>query len=160
MEDPKIKPNEEDLQAEDDVLDAEFALEDSALEFPEPLPSMKSKKKESSAETSSLIPSTALNRYLAEVRRYPFLSKEEEIELFQEYRVQGSREAAVKLILANLRLSVAIASECCLVGQSLYITISPEFTPPGQNWNHTRTEKAVLQFKERKGQTGTVGLCP
>ena len=116
MEDPKIKPNEEDLQAEDDVLDAEFALEDSALEFPEPLPSMKSKKKESSAETSSLIPSTALNRYLAEVRRYPFLSKEEEIELFQEYRVQGSREAAVKLILANLRLSVAIASEYAHTG--------------------------------------------
>ena len=116
MEDPKIKPNEEDLQAEDDVLDAEFALEDSALEFPEPLPSMKSKEKESSAETSSLIPSTALNRYLAEVRRYPFLSKEEEIELFQEYRVQGSREAAVKLILANLRLSVAIASEYAHTG--------------------------------------------
>ena len=116
MEDPKIKPNEEDLQTEDDVLDAEFALEDSALEFPEPLPSMKSKKKESSAETSSLIPSTALNRYLAEVRRYPFLSKEEEIELFQEYRVQGSREAAVKLILANLRLSVAIASEYAHTG--------------------------------------------
>ena len=116
MEDPKIKPNEQDLQAEDDVLDAEFALEDSALEFPEPLPSMKSKKKESSAETSSLIPSTALNRYLAEIRRYPFLSKEEEIELFQEYRVQGSREAAVKLILANLRLSVAIASEYAHTG--------------------------------------------
>ena len=116
MEDPKIKPNEEDLQTEDDVLDAEFALEDSALEFPEPLPSMKSKKKESSAETSSLIPSTALNRYLAEVRRYPFLSKEEEIELFQEYRVQGSREAAVKLILANLRVSVAIAAEYAHTG--------------------------------------------
>ena len=116
MEDPKIKPNEEDLQAKDDVLDAEFALEDSALEFPEPLPSMKSKEKESSAETSSLIPSTALNRYLAEIRRYPFLSKEEEIELFQEYRVQGSREAAVKLILANLRLSVAIASEYAHTG--------------------------------------------
>ena len=116
MEDPKIKPNEEDLQAKDDVLNAKFALEDSALEFPEPLPSMKSKEKESSAETSSLIPSTALNRYLAEIRRYPFLSKEEEIELFQEYRVQGSREAAVKLILANLRLSVAIASEYAHTG--------------------------------------------
>ena len=116
MEDSKITPDKKDLQAEDDVLDAEFALEDSALEFPEPLPSMKSKKKESSAETSSLIPSTALNRYLAEVRRYPFLSKEEEIQLFHEYRVQGNREAAVKLILANLRVSIAIASEYAHTG--------------------------------------------
>jgi RNA polymerase sigma-32 factor len=48
---------------------------------------------------------------LAEVRRYPFLSKEEELRLFHEYKVLGSREAAVKLILSNLRVSVAIASE-------------------------------------------------
>ena len=116
MEDSKITPDKKDLQAEDDVLDVEFMLEGSDLEFPEPSQSAKSKKKKSSADTSSLIPSTALNRYLAEVRRYPFLSKEEEIQLFHEYRVQGNREAAVKLILANLRVSIAIASEyACLL---------------------------------------------
>ena len=116
MEDSKITPDEKDLQAEDDALDVEFTLEDGDLEFPEPSPSAKSKEKESSADTSSLIPSTALNRYLAEVRRYPFLSKEEEIQLFHEYRVQGNREAAVKLILANLRVSIAIASEYAHTG--------------------------------------------
>jgi len=116
MEEPKITPDEEDLQAQDDVLDVKFTLEDLGSEFPEPSPSNKSEDKKSSAETSSLVPSTALNRYLAEVRRYPFLSKEEEIQLFYEYQGKGSREAAVKLILANLRVSVAIASEYAHTG--------------------------------------------
>ncbi len=62
-------------------------------------------------ETTAVVPVTALQQYLAEVRRHPYLSKEEELELFEEYRLHGSREAAVKLIMANLRVSVAIASE-------------------------------------------------
>ena len=63
------------------------------------------------AESTDLVPSTALGRYLVEVRRYPFLSKEEELQLFHEYQIMGSRDAAVKLILSNLRVSVAIALE-------------------------------------------------
>lgn len=66
--------------------------------------------------SSALIPATTLDRYLVEVRRYPFLSKEEEIQLFYEYQQLGRREAAVKLILANLRVCVAIASEYGLAG--------------------------------------------
>jgi RNA polymerase sigma-32 factor len=62
-------------------------------------------------DTTAVVPTTALQQYLAEVRRYPYLSKEEELRLFHEYHTQGSREAAVKLILANLRVAVAIASE-------------------------------------------------
>lgn len=62
-------------------------------------------------ETTAVVPVTALQQYLAEVRRYPYLSKEEELQLFQEYRTHGSREAAVKLIMANLRVSVSIAAE-------------------------------------------------
>jgi RNA polymerase sigma-32 factor len=61
--------------------------------------------------STAIAPVTALQRYLAEVRRYPFLSKEEELALFREYQMKGSREAAVKLILSNLRVSVAIAAE-------------------------------------------------
>jgi len=63
------------------------------------------------AGTTAVVPVTALQQYLAEIRRYPYLSKEEELRLFQEYHAHGSREAAVKLIMANLRVSVAIASE-------------------------------------------------
>lgn len=66
--------------------------------------------------SNDLIPTTTLSRYLAEVRRYPFLSKEEELQLFHEYQQLGTREAAVKLILANLRVCVAIASEYGLAG--------------------------------------------
>jgi len=64
-----------------------------------------------STDTTAVVPVTALQQYLAEVRRHPFLSKEEELQLFQEYRTHGSREAAVKLIMANLRVSVSIAAE-------------------------------------------------
>ena len=62
-------------------------------------------------DTTAVVPVTALQQYLAEVRRYPYLSKEEELQLFQEYLTHGSREAAVKLIMANLRVSVSIAAE-------------------------------------------------
>lgn len=86
-------------------------------------PAIQSAKKSPTASVTSgqdepgdLVPSTALDRYLAEVRRYPFLSKEEEIRLFHEYRVKGSQDAAVKLILANLRVAVAIASEYAHTG--------------------------------------------
>ena len=62
-------------------------------------------------DTTAVVPVTALQQYLAEVRRYPYLTKEEELQLFQEYHTHGSREAAVRLIMANLRVSVSIASE-------------------------------------------------
>lgn len=67
--------------------------------------------KSSPSDSTAVVPVTALQQYLAEVRRYPYLSKEEELRLFHEYRAQGSREAAVKLIMANLRVSVSIAAE-------------------------------------------------
>ena len=66
--------------------------------------------------STALVPTTTLDRYLAEVRRYPFLTKEEELRLFHEYHVKGRQDAAVKLILANLRVSIAIASEYGHVG--------------------------------------------
>ena len=47
---------------------------------------------------ATVAPVTTLQQYLAEVRRYPYLSKEEELRLFHEYQTQGSREAAVQLI--------------------------------------------------------------
>jgi RNA polymerase sigma-32 factor len=61
--------------------------------------------------STAVTPITTLQRYLVEVRRYPFLSKEEELALFREYQTTDSREAAVKLILSNLRVSVSIAAE-------------------------------------------------
>jgi RNA polymerase sigma-32 factor len=62
-------------------------------------------------ESTAVVPVTALQQYLAEVRLHPYLSKEEELRLFHEYKVQGNRDAAVKLIMANLRVSISIAAE-------------------------------------------------
>jgi len=66
---------------------------------------------ESTSDTTAVVPVTALQHYLAEIRRHPYLTKEEELRLFEEYRAHGSRDAAVKLIMANLRVSISIASE-------------------------------------------------
>ncbi|MGQ0811151.1 MAG: RNA polymerase factor sigma-32 [Nitrospiraceae bacterium] len=69
------------------------------------------KEKKTAEISTAVVPVTGLQQYLAEVRRYPYLSKEEELRLFHEFHVQGNRDAAVKLIMANLRVSVVIASE-------------------------------------------------
>ena len=61
--------------------------------------------------STSLVPVTTIQQYLTEIRRYPYLTKEEELRLFEEYQQRGSRDAAMKLILANLRVSISIASE-------------------------------------------------
>ena len=82
--------------------EAEFAEVPEAEEVAEPV---------ASSLTTSIVPITALQQYLAEVRRYPFLTKEEELQLFREYHAKGSREAALKLILSNLRVSIKIAAE-------------------------------------------------
>jgi len=116
MKDPNIPNYNEAFQPEEKALDVELFTEGDDSLLPESgVPSEETQKK-SSTDTSSLVPTTALHRYLAEIRRYPFLSKEEEIQLFHEYQTQGSREAAVKLILANLRVCVAIASEYAHTG--------------------------------------------
>ena len=50
-------------------------------------------------------------RYLAEIRRFPLLSREEEHRLAVEYKEYGNVEAAYKLVTSNLRLVVMIARE-------------------------------------------------
>jgi RNA polymerase sigma-32 factor len=110
MDSSQNPPHKNPKEVEEDILDVEFSLDEINVDFPREPPPTKTSSQDPTPDTSSLVPSSPLNRYLAEIRRYPFLSKEEEIALFQEYQM-GSREAAVKLILANLRVCVAIASE-------------------------------------------------
>jgi len=50
-----------------------------------------------------------LSFYLAEVRKYPLLSAEEEREYAVAYQESGDREAAERLVTANLRLVIKIA---------------------------------------------------
>ncbi len=59
-----------------------------------------------------LVPAAdALQRYLAEIRRIPVLSREEEHELAVRWREEGDRQAAWRLVTSNLRLVVMIARE-------------------------------------------------
>jgi RNA polymerase sigma-32 factor len=52
-----------------------------------------------------------LGRFMAEVRRYPRLSEEEERELGRAVRERGDMDAARKLVVHNLRLVVSIAHQ-------------------------------------------------
>lgn len=71
---------------------------------------------------TALIPSSATDpvaRYLAEIRKYPVLSKEEEYALAVRYRETGDREAAQKLVTSNLRFVVKIAMEYSKFGAKM-----------------------------------------
>ena len=59
----------------------------------------------------ALVPFEPLQRYLAEIRRFSVLSREEEHKLAVDYKEYGSLEAAYKLVMGNLRLVVMIARE-------------------------------------------------
>jgi RNA polymerase sigma-32 factor len=52
-----------------------------------------------------------LRIYLGEIRRYPLLSREDEMDLTIRYRERGDIESADKLINSNLRLVVKIAAD-------------------------------------------------
>ena len=69
-----------------------------------------SSEDDDSTETdTALVPYDSLQRYLAEIRRYPLLTPEEEHQLAVRYKEQGDVEAAYRLVTANLRLVVMFA---------------------------------------------------
>src|ERR1700732_1413348 len=66
---------------------------------------------ETDTRGKALVPFDPLQRYLAEIRRFPLLSREEEHKLAVDYKEYGNLEAAYKLVTGNLRLVVMIARE-------------------------------------------------
>ncbi len=60
---------------------------------------------------SALVPYDPLQRYLAEIRRYPLLTREEEHELAVRFQRDRDVDAAYRLVTGNLRLVVMIARE-------------------------------------------------
>jgi RNA polymerase sigma-32 factor len=81
-------------------------------EFPEiELPKIPEVEESDENEGKALVPFEPLQRYLAEIRRFPVLSREEEHKLAVDYKEYGSLEAAYKLVMGNLRLVVMIARE-------------------------------------------------
>ena len=61
------------------------------------------------APSSGLVPSDPFRRYMAEIKKYPPLTREQEQELARKYRDTGDREALFRLVTANLRLVVRVA---------------------------------------------------
>jgi RNA polymerase sigma-32 factor len=59
----------------------------------------------------SLVPFDPLSRYLAEIRRFPLLSREEETVIARRYAQFHEPDDAYRLVTANLRLVVKIANE-------------------------------------------------
>lgn len=66
---------------------------------------------EETSSAGSLVPFDPLQRYLAEMRRYPLLSREDERDLAIRYKEEDDVQAAYRLVTANLRLVVMIARE-------------------------------------------------
>ncbi len=59
----------------------------------------------------ALVPFDPVQRYLAEIRRFPLLNREDEHKLAVKYKEYSDIEAAYKLVASNLRLVVMIARE-------------------------------------------------
>ena len=69
------------------------------------------KRKPEKVNSSLPVLSNSLQSYLAQIRNYPVLSREEEYELAMMHRETGDLEAARKLIVSNLKFVVRIANE-------------------------------------------------
>lgn len=70
-------------------------------------------------DSGAIVPSDPLAQYLAEIRKYPLLTPEEEKELAIRYFEKGDPLAAEKLVTSNLRFVVKIALEYAKMGAKL-----------------------------------------
>jgi RNA polymerase sigma-32 factor len=74
---------------------------------------------EGGGEGGALVPFDPLGRYLTEIRRFPLLNREEEIEIAKRYAKHHDPADAYRLVTANLRLVVKIASEFAHASRNL-----------------------------------------
>jgi RNA polymerase sigma-32 factor len=63
------------------------------------------------SDSKSLTTADPISMYLAEIRKYPLLSREQELELAKKYYETKDPAAAQALVTANLRFVVKIAAE-------------------------------------------------
>ncbi len=74
---------------------------------------------EETVSGTSIVRYDPLQHYLAEIRKYRFLTKEEEFKLSVKYREEGDLDAVSKLVMANLKVVVVIAMEYKKLGMNL-----------------------------------------
>jgi RNA polymerase sigma-32 factor len=80
-------------------------------ESPLPKASADDSSEDGKEESGALVPLDPLSRYLGEIRRFPLLSREEELEIAKRYHEHHAPQDAFRLVTANLRLVVKIAFE-------------------------------------------------
>jgi RNA polymerase sigma-32 factor len=87
--------------------------EEKLSEIPNPFELLPESRKDRNPPESSeaLEIFDPLKRYLVEVRKFPLLSREEEVELATRWWDKKDRVAAYRLVVSNLRLVVKIAFE-------------------------------------------------
>lgn len=141
VDDPSLVDEPEDLESDpNERLDEEAyetaksiderELTDEVFELPKPLPVVSSKATSSSGATKDVeiidsdskgltTPVDPIQTYLAEIRRYPLLTKEQEQELAIRYRETGDSLAAERLVTSNLRFVVKVAAEYSRFGAKL-----------------------------------------
>lgn len=88
-EHPKVTPGEDFHPSEEASTDVELSAVDS----------------------KALAPSDPVALYLSEIRKYPLLSREQELELAKKYYESKDPVAAQALVTANLRFVVKVAAE-------------------------------------------------
>jgi RNA polymerase sigma-32 factor len=74
---------------------------------------------EERGDSGAVVAFDPLGRYLAEIRRFPLLSRDEEIEIAKRYTKHRDPADAYRLVTANLRLVVKIASEFAHASRNL-----------------------------------------
>jgi RNA polymerase sigma-32 factor len=118
-----IAPEESETDLDNETpADADSANDDTPIEVSEfrPVassddepatgPETETRDAEATAR-GALVPTDALSRYLAEIRRFPLLSREEEREIARRYVKYQDPQDAYRLVTANLRLVVKLAYE-------------------------------------------------
>jgi RNA polymerase sigma-32 factor len=107
-EESREEPDDEADDASDEPKDVDFGAE--VGDAGDEVALVKADAVEPPGARGALAPSrNQVERFLAEVRRYPRLSDEEERALGRAVREHGDREAARKLVVHNLRLVVSMA---------------------------------------------------
>lgn len=71
------------------------------------------------ADSRAIAPADPVARYLAEIRKYPLLTREQEHEIAVRYRETGDPKAAEMLVTSNLRFVVKVAAEYSKFGARL-----------------------------------------
>lgn len=113
-----MRDDEKDIETdetEDVVIEEDDALPAEPAEIDIELP----RENEETGSDTSVVAYSPLQHYLAEIRKYRFLTKEEEFKLAVKYREEEDLDAVSKLVMANLKIVVVISMEYKNLGMNL-----------------------------------------